>query len=526
LKSGNNIVNENTIALETVAELEDCTDFNIPDNEKTTDWVKGDYEMPDLNFPTTDFSKYSHMRPVEIFELFFDDKLISYLVEQSKLYALFKNVNDFDVTNDEIKCFIGILVLSGYNGLPGKRFYWDSSDDVGNSLVKDAMRRDRFISIMRFIHCANNNEMNVNDKVWKLRPVMDMLKDKFLNHFVPSQNLNYDESMVKYFGKHSCKQFIRGKPIRFGYKIWCLNAPDGYLINFDFYQGISPKRNVLYENMFGKCTAPFIKMLEEFPKEKKNLPYRFYFDNLFTGLNLLKFLKMNGYHGTGTIRENRLPKNCPMSNQKIMQKKERGESESAIEKNSGVFFARWKDNGVVTIGSTVHGVTPQSKTKRYSKTQKKIVQVDMPNCVFMYNKYMGGTDQMDENIARHRIGIRGKKWWWSLFTWLIDVAITNSWKLYVNSGHKVTQLEFRRSIVQEYLTRFKNAPKRKGRPSSASSRVPEGIRFDRLDHHVIPTVDGKRKRCAGAMCTSSVRTMCNKCDVGLCVDCFKTFHTK
>lgn len=161
------------------------------------------------------------------------------------------------------------MILSGYNGLPGKRFYWDSSDDVGNSLVKDSMRRDRFISIMRFIHCANNNEINVNDKVWKLRPGMDMLKDKFLIHFVPSQNLNYDESMVKYFGKHSCKQFIRGKPIRFGYKIWCLNAPDGYLINFDFYQGISPKRKILYENMFGKCTAPFIKMLEEFPKKRK-----------------------------------------------------------------------------------------------------------------------------------------------------------------------------------------------------------------------------------------------------------------
>lgn len=178
-------------------------------------------------------------------------------------------------------------------------------------------------------------------------------------------------------------------------------------------------------------------MLDEFPKEKKNLPYRFYFNKLFTGLNLLKFLKMNGYHGTGTMRENKLPKNCPMSNQKIMQKKEKGESKSAIEKNSEVFFARWKDNRVVTIGSTVHGITTQSKIKRYSKTQKKIVQVEMPNCVLMYNKYMGGTDQMDEYIARHRIGIRDKKWW-SLFTWLIDVAITNSWKLFVNSGHKVT----------------------------------------------------------------------------------------
>lgn len=99
---------------------------------------------------------------------------------------------------------------------------------------------------------------------------MNMLQKNFLEHFVPFQNLNYDESMVKYFGKHRCKQFIRGKPIRFGYKIWCLNTPDGYHVNFDFCQGISPKRNIVYENLFGKCTAPFIKIIEEFPKEKKN----------------------------------------------------------------------------------------------------------------------------------------------------------------------------------------------------------------------------------------------------------------
>lgn len=140
--------------------------------------------MPDFNFPSRDFSKYLLMGSVEIFEIFFDDRLISYLVEQSKLYALFKNVNDFDVTKDEIKCFIGILILSGYNGLPGKRFYWNSSLDKGNSLVKDSMRRDRFISILRFIRCANNNEMNVNDKIWKLRPVMNMLQEHFFEHFV------------------------------------------------------------------------------------------------------------------------------------------------------------------------------------------------------------------------------------------------------------------------------------------------------------------------------------------------------
>lgn len=108
------------------------------------------------------------------------------------------------------------------------------------------------------------------------------------------------------------------------------------------------------------------KMLEEFPKEIKNLAFRFYFDNIFTGLNLLKFLKINNYQGTETVRENTLQKNFPISNQKLMLKKERGETESAIEKNSGVFSARWKDNGVVTIGSTIHGLNPQTKTKRYS----------------------------------------------------------------------------------------------------------------------------------------------------------------
>lgn len=62
------------------------------------------------------------------------------------------------------------------------------------------------------MHCGNNNNMN-HDKLFKLRPLMNKLKDNFIEHFVPSEFLNYDESMIKYFGRHSSKQFIRGKPI-------------------------------------------------------------------------------------------------------------------------------------------------------------------------------------------------------------------------------------------------------------------------------------------------------------------------
>ena len=36
---------------------------------------------------------------------------------------------------------------------------------------------------------------------------------------IAHEDLNMDESMVPYYGRHSCKQFIRAKPFRFGYKL-------------------------------------------------------------------------------------------------------------------------------------------------------------------------------------------------------------------------------------------------------------------------------------------------------------------
>lgn len=98
---------------------------------------------------------------------------------------------------------------------------------MNNLAVSESMRRNRFLQICRFLHLANNIDINQNDKAWKIRPVMEMLKKKCIENFIPEQHLAYDESMVKYFGRHSCKQFIRGKPIRFGYKVWCLNTKDG-----------------------------------------------------------------------------------------------------------------------------------------------------------------------------------------------------------------------------------------------------------------------------------------------------------
>lgn len=135
------------------------------------------------------------------------------LVSQSNNYALWKNCPGPKITADEMRCFIAILILSGYNPVANTRLYWCPQKDTRNELVYNAMRRNRFEEIMRYLHCVNNNNIDATDKMSKLRPLIDKIKEKFMQYYVPEQNISYDESMVKYYGKHSCKQFIRGNPI-------------------------------------------------------------------------------------------------------------------------------------------------------------------------------------------------------------------------------------------------------------------------------------------------------------------------
>lgn len=102
-------------------------------------------------------------------------------------------------------------MISGYNSLPGKRFYSDSSEDKKHCLARNALRRNEFTNILQLINCADNNNPNLSNKMWKQRPLMDKLKNNFLKYFVPFPHMGFDESMISYCGEHSYKQCVRGK---------------------------------------------------------------------------------------------------------------------------------------------------------------------------------------------------------------------------------------------------------------------------------------------------------------------------
>ena len=76
-----------------------------------------------------------------------------------------------------------------------------------------------------FLHVSDNANLQAD----KIRPLLSMLNEIFIHYFefLKTQNLSIDQSMVPYYGRQSAKQCIRGKPIRFGYKMWVLTPALG-----------------------------------------------------------------------------------------------------------------------------------------------------------------------------------------------------------------------------------------------------------------------------------------------------------
>ncbi|GFO09712.1 PiggyBac transposable element-derived protein 3-like [Plakobranchus ocellatus] len=134
-----------------------------------------------------------------------------------------------------------------------------------------------------------------------------------------------------------------------------------------------------------------------------------FFDSLFSFVPLFEELSAICMSGTGTMRQNRVQK-CPLSDRKTMQKADRGIMDSRSDPDTGVIIVRWSDNSVVTVGSTQFGVFPTGVVSCWSKQDRQQIQVPIPRSILEYNKNMGGTDRMNENIGYYRPGLRIRKW--------------------------------------------------------------------------------------------------------------------
>ncbi|GLV46810.1 hypothetical protein CBL_20956 [Carabus blaptoides fortunei] len=366
---------------------------------KKTDWV--DAQL-DVNLVTTceeilppdELSRLSN--PIDFFNLFFDDNVINNIITQTNIYSS-QNNSALNVTRDEILTFLGGLMLSGYAKYPNKRLYWSKQCDVP-TILSENIRLKRFESILRNLHLNDNANYNKNDKLYKLRPLISALNENYKKFGGMDEKLSIDESMIPYYGKHYAKQFIRGKPIRFGYKCWAICTSNGYMIASFIYTGKNEASPYREFGLGGEVVLELLK-LAGVPPQKG---FKIFFDNYFTSVKLLRHLANEGYCASGTVRQGRMD-NCPLPDKKFWNKQKRGFA--MFKTSEQVTIAQWKDNKVVS-GASNYEEPATVYTNRWCRLAKAKVPIPQPAIFSNYNKGMGGVDKMDGLIAAYRTRMR------------------------------------------------------------------------------------------------------------------------
>ncbi|XP_076994397.1 piggyBac transposable element-derived protein 2 isoform X1 [Tamandua tetradactyla] len=481
-------------------------------------WTKRDIR-PDFGSwtasdPHIEYLKSQELSPVGLFELFFDEGTINFIVNETNRYAWQKNFN-LGLTAQELKCVLGILILSGYICYPRRRMFWETSPDSHHHLVADAIRRDRFELIFSYLHFADNSELAETDRFAKVRPLIIRMNSNFQKHAPLEEFYSFGESMCEYFGHGGSKQLHVGKPSRLGYKIWCGTTSRGYLVWFEPSQGTLFTKPDEGLDLGGSMVIKFVDALQQ----RGCLPYHIFFDKVFTSVKLMSILRKKGVKATGTIREYRTER-CPLKDPKELKKMKRGSFDYKVDESEEIIVCRWHDSSVVNICSNAVGIEPMRLMSRYSGAANTRTQVHQPSLVRLYQEKAGGVSRMDQNIANYKVKIRGMKWYSSFIGYVIDAALNNAWQLHriCCKDAQVDLLAFRRYVACVYLESNADISSQ-GRQSR---RLETESRFDMIGHWIIH--QDKRTRCA--LCHSQTNTRCEKCQKGIHAKCFREYHIR
>lgn len=138
----------------------------------------------------------------------------------------------------------------------------------------------------------------------------------------------------------------------------------------------------------GACSNVVVRLSQSIPDMQN---YIVYFDNFYTSVGLLVYLRSRGIFSLGTVRANRLP-NCKLPTDADLKDNERGYSSECIANAQGVTISvvLWKDNKIVRLASTYVGIRPfetvnddeqQRKAARYDKKEKAYIEINCPQII-------------------------------------------------------------------------------------------------------------------------------------------------
>ncbi|CAB3251335.1 unnamed protein product [Arctia plantaginis] len=143
--------------------------------------------------------------PFEAFRLLLNDNILDLIVRETNANAIrvlkapgvkqhSRIMSWKDMTRTELLTFLGLVLHTGTIRLNRLGDYWKKHWLFNIPCFEEYMSRNRFMLILRCLHVSS--EANEEDRLSKIRPIVDHFNNRMNDIYYPGKQLSLDESMV------------------------------------------------------------------------------------------------------------------------------------------------------------------------------------------------------------------------------------------------------------------------------------------------------------------------------------------
>ena len=278
-----------------------------------------------------------------------------------------------DACEKEARLFIALILATGIISKLELNLYWTGDYISQTPIFHETFSLERFQLLLRYLHFVSDEDADSNDRLRKIRPLLEMLCTSFRKTYMPEQNISVDESLMLFKGRLLMKQYIMLKRARFGIKIFYVcESKSGYAWDFFIYTGQGEERRGRESNSQKLISHASVTKLVLCP-ELIGKGYVVFMDRWFSSPMLFHELQHHGFRACGTVdlRRKEMPKELQATTMK------KGD---VLCYTSGIYSAiKWWDKKDVAVLSTIHRggicVTQEKLTERRKKWRRNLRQL-------------------------------------------------------------------------------------------------------------------------------------------------------
>ncbi|XP_030638827.1 piggyBac transposable element-derived protein 4-like [Chanos chanos] len=286
--------------------------LNILASEDSEDgsWRTGQFTPSPVTFDGSQSGVRTHpheVREGECFKLFLNTSTVGVIANETNKYAEILREKSggvgkigrwVDTSVAEIYTFLATVMIMGLVKKNNMRDYWTADPMLSTPFFPIVFSQDRFFLLLHALHFSDSSPSS--DPLHKIRNILNSILKSFSHVFYPHKDLCINESILKWKGRLSFKQYILSKRRRFGVKLFVLcDVLTGYVQDLIVYTGSST--DILPFDGAGMSGAVVLTLLQ--PYLNKGHPV--FMDNWYSSPALFQCLLDNQTGACGTVRPTR-----------------------------------------------------------------------------------------------------------------------------------------------------------------------------------------------------------------------------